>query len=180
MPTPRSLLALAVLAGATCLPLTATAQGEDPRMASIQTLKEQAAEIRGLAWKRDVNVEWRSSSSLREYFEGAFDKEISPEEVTLAQATLRHLGMIPTDKDLKTLYLDMVEEGVAGFYDPSNETLWIIEQENALTGAAADANNDMRSRTSTTTSRRATRPTRVTTTALWASKGSSKARPPTR
>lgn len=120
-PPGRALLALALAA----LALTGAARAdEDP--AAIEAYHRQTEEIRGLRFLRPVKVEMRGRDELREYMRASFEREVDPEEIALGEAVLKQLDLMPPGGDLEAIFLEMMEENVAGFYDPTNETLWII------------------------------------------------------
>lgn len=121
---PRFLLALLALVIA--MPVHAQESSRDRQVAAWT---QQAESIRGLKFKQPVKVEWRDRDALVAYLENLFDKEYPPAEIKADEALLKHLSLIPADASLRKLTLDMLGEGVAGFYNPEDSTLWIIDDE---------------------------------------------------
>jgi len=147
MPT-RGLLALTLLLGALVAARPAVAGEEEvpagtPRAASdeereavrrmVAELRADASRLRGLEWKKDVPADLLTRDQLRANFEALVKEEMKPEELARDTRIVRRLGLLEPDEDLLALAMSMMEEMVAGYYNPKEGHLYLIE------GMAGDA-----------------------------------------
>lgn len=93
--------------------------------ATVETLKAQVSAIRGLAWKRTLDVRIVSQDELarlvREH--GAKEREEDGERLAGDEATLKLLGLIPDRTDYAETLDDLLAGGVLGFYDDETKEL---------------------------------------------------------
>ena len=57
-----------------------------------------------------------------------WEKEVSPAEFQLDEATWKVLDLIPPEFDLKKAYIKLLTEEVAAFYDPKTKTIHLIRE----------------------------------------------------
>jgi len=60
-----------------------------------------------------------------------WEKEVSPAEFQLDEATWKVLDLIPPEFDLKKAYIKLLTEEVAAFYDPKTKTMHLIREPEA-------------------------------------------------
>ena len=95
----------------------------------VEEVLGQTVEIRGLTASPDVKVDYLSTPELRAKILQDFEEENPEEEVQDAQEIMVMLGFIEPDLDLLQLYIDLYTEQIAGFYDPEDDSLYLISEE---------------------------------------------------
>jgi hypothetical protein len=103
------------------------------RPAAGETLAAMAADVskdvsalRGWPFKRPVRTETATAEEVRRYALKDMDESLGPDKGRLRQAFLRTIGLIPASLDLKATWLAVLEDQVAGFYDPEEKTLRLV------------------------------------------------------
>ncbi len=96
-----------------------TAQAEADRI-----LAEVAA-ARNLSVTGPVNVDVVDRPGIREFAKRSMYEHTTPDELRLLGRVQASMGVIPRNEDPERIVLDLLEEGVAGFYDPKEKTLFI-------------------------------------------------------
>ncbi len=96
-----------------------TAQQEATR------ILEQVAQARNLPVTRPVNVNVVDKPGIRKFAQESMYEHTTPQEMRLLGRVQASLGIIPRGQDPEEIMLDLLEDGVAGFYDPKQETLFI-------------------------------------------------------
>lgn len=74
---------------------------------------------------REVAVDVIDRPGIRAFAKESLYEDTSPEELLLLGKIEASLGILPVDADPETVLLDMLEEGVLGFYDPKRSTLFV-------------------------------------------------------
>jgi hypothetical protein len=96
-----------------------TAQAEADRILA------EVAKARNLPVTGPVNVDVVSKTGIREFAKRSMYEHTTPEELRLLGRVQASMGVIPRGEDPEQIVLDLLEGGVAGFYDPKEETLFI-------------------------------------------------------
>lgn len=96
--------------------------------ALYDAIEAQVIDIRGLQPERDVARRIIDEAELRTMITEQFDEETPPEYVAASDRLYKALGLIPADADLRTLILDLLSGGVAGFYRSDQDTLYIVSR----------------------------------------------------
>jgi len=121
-----ALLARPALAGEADTPGGPALEEQARVQKMVDDLRPVVAEMRGLAWKKPVPAKVISRKALRAFLQTEIDKEVTPEEWIRDNRITKRLGILKPDEDLRSLILLMYESGVAGFYDPDTEKLYIV------------------------------------------------------
>lgn len=139
-------LALAVLALALLLPLGLQAQDEaekDSKEKSHKKLLEQIEEYkkwvsntRGKEFISKFKVTVRDKDELLKSLVKKAEEPESLKQLEDARKVCVKLGLIKKNLDVKKLMLDMLTEQIAGFYDPENDELCVMEK--TMTGPMAE------------------------------------------
>lgn len=124
---------LAFLLAAALLP----AADERPLFSDIPIIEQGLAEITGLRFIREVPYEVINKEQLRRYLDERIRKSIKPADLRAEELTLRMLGLIPPDFDLRQNTVDLLTEQAAAFYDYNKRKLYFLE------GTAAGAEERM-------------------------------------
>jgi hypothetical protein len=92
---------------------------------------EVAAEVeklRGWAFKRPVRKQRTTVADARRYFESRIDVILPGPRRSVMEAFLRTAGLIPAGADLRASLASVLEQQVAGYYDPSTGTLHLVDR----------------------------------------------------
>ncbi|MFV1958774.1 MAG: hypothetical protein ACC662_05105, partial [Planctomycetota bacterium] len=87
----------------------------------------EAARIRGLEWKEVVPADLLTREQLQANLEKMVAEEIEPEEIERDTRILRRLGLLGPDEDPLAMILEMQREMVAGYYNPKEKKLYLVE-----------------------------------------------------
>jgi hypothetical protein len=138
----RSGAAVWALALSTLTPIDAPAEkpadGEPPArqgtsslsadlLASLDYLRAQVEKLRGLPFLTSVRSAEMSRRGVRSYMKELIAEEYPADELPAEEATLRYFGLIDERHDLEPMLLDLLEEQVAGVYDPQRKTLYVVK-----------------------------------------------------
>ncbi len=115
-------IASLVAAGVSVTP--APAQG---LFTQIGAIKAGLSEITGLAFTRDVPYASLTQDQLRKYLEQRLRDTMKPDEVRAEELTLKMLGLVPQDFDLRRNTLELLTEQAAAFYDYNQKRLFVIK-----------------------------------------------------
>jgi hypothetical protein len=105
-------------------------QGSDGSGAYAQKVAEAVPRVEeavGLKFKQPPRVQPRSKAQVREFIEREFNESHATGELAFKEAVYKRLGLIPDTLDLRKLFTDLLEEQIAGFYDPKTKELYIVE-----------------------------------------------------
>src|SRR5882762_4899617 len=87
--------------------------------ATSEVLKE-TSEIRQLAILRPVQSSTQSRAEIERMLVKSLDEETTPAQMHATEVTLKRLGLVPPDFQLRTFMLRVLTEQVAGYYDPKS------------------------------------------------------------
>jgi hypothetical protein len=94
---------------------------------NIGHIKEGLSAITGLAFKRDVPYALISKDQLRQYLDRRLRETMKPDDTRAEELTLKMLGLVPADFDLRKNTLDLLTEQAAAFYDYNQKKLFVLE-----------------------------------------------------
>lgn len=121
-PAARLLLAPLLLLAAAWLPAAGP-----PLFTEIGAIEAGLTSITGLRFTRQVPYGIINKDQLRHYIEGRIHKSIKPADLRAEEITLKMLGLIPQDFDLRQTTIDLLTEQAAAFYDYNKKKLFILE-----------------------------------------------------
>jgi hypothetical protein len=81
--------------------------------------------IVGLKFKRTPAVAQRTHEQVRDYIVHKLDSDLPPAEFAGAETAYKLFGLIPDSLDLRARLVALLNEQVAGYYDPDSATLFI-------------------------------------------------------
>jgi len=117
--------AAAVLFVLACAPaLLAQSQAQPPDSsraleALAAPIYQQLATLKGMASPgHPPPVLLRSREDNRRFMEQEMNRRYSPARIEAERKTLVAWGLIPADYDLRTLFLDLMQEQISAYYDP--------------------------------------------------------------
>jgi hypothetical protein len=98
-----------------------------PQFPEIATIEEGLSVITGLQFKRNVPYAVINKEQLRRYLERRIKEAIKPADLRAEELTLKMLGLVPSDFDLRQNTIDLMTEQAAAFYDYNKKKLFILE-----------------------------------------------------
>jgi len=101
--------------------------GEGATLRAREDLCRILGELRGQRFHGDVPVERLTREQSREFLRRKLEQEYPPEAIAAEQAAYRHFGLLQADEDLEALFVELMVERAAGFYDPEVRRLFIVE-----------------------------------------------------
>src|SRR5579864_5950985 len=104
-------------------------QAADPRpyFAEIGTIEAGLSTITGLRFTRPVPYGVLTKEQLRLFLEERIKKALKPADLRAEELTLKMLGLIPPDFDLRQNTVDLLAEQAAAFYDYNKKKLFVLE-----------------------------------------------------
>ena len=96
--------------------------------AIYDAVEAQVVAIRGLQPKRPVARQFIDRAELRTLLTQMFDQDTPPAYLAGTERLYRALGLIPAETNLRTLSLDLLSGGVAGFYRNDQGKLYVVSK----------------------------------------------------
>lgn len=93
----------------------------------IGTIQQGLSGITGLPFTHNVPYALIDKAQLHKYLEKRLRDTMKPDEVRNEELTLKLLGLIPPDFDLRQNTLDLLTEQAAAFYDYNTKKLFVLE-----------------------------------------------------
>lgn len=109
------------------------AADERPLFSEIGAMEQSLTEITGLRFLHEVPYGVLNKDQLRRYLEERIKSAIKPADLRAEELTLKMLGLIPQDFDLRQSTVDLLTEQAAAFYDYNKKRLFILEGSGAGT-----------------------------------------------
>jgi hypothetical protein len=106
--------------------LLAAAPGP-PLFSEIGAMEAGLSDITGLQFRRAIPYAVLNKDQLRRYLEQRVKETIKPAEIRAEELTLKLLGLVPSDFDLRQNTVDLLTEQAAAFYDYNKKKLFMLE-----------------------------------------------------
>ncbi|MDJ0838265.1 MAG: hypothetical protein QNK37_17240 [Acidobacteriota bacterium] len=108
-------------------------EGIDPlppsKDAALSGLIEEAVRYRGLPLKQSVPSGQLDEARLKGQFASAFHQEMPDDVLGPVEKVLKTFGMLPESMDMSTYLPELLSSQVAGYYDPAQKYLVLVERE---------------------------------------------------
>jgi len=118
-------LAALLAVGAGCRQRAEAVQDEVRLRELVRQRMPAIEKITGLKFKRTPAVAQRTREQVRDYIVHKLDSDLPPAEFAGAEAAYKLFGLIPDSLDLRARLVALLNEQVAGYYDPDSATLFI-------------------------------------------------------
>lgn len=105
-----------------------SAQGSGDLPAVYAEINEQVRQMRGLEEKAPIEPTIVSLDEITDVIRTSFDEDYPADEVAADERLYHGLGLLPKDKKLKDVYIDLLESQVAGLYDPVRKKLYVVSK----------------------------------------------------
>lgn len=99
----------------------------DALLAEADAIAARLASFRGLAPNAPIKKGVYNREQLRATLIQKIGQELSDDDIAREGLLYKKLGLLPQDTDYKQLLLDLLTEQIAGFYDPDQKELYIME-----------------------------------------------------
>ncbi len=96
--------------------------------AAVEQIKDQVVAIRGLERRQDLPERILAPDALAEELRDLYRADNPAQEVASQERLLKRLGLLSPDADLEALVLELLGSAVAGFYNPDEEALVIVQR----------------------------------------------------
>lgn len=103
------------------------ADGSPGIFSEIGAIEAGLSKITGLRFIHPVPYGVISKEQLRRFLEERMKKALKPADIHAEELTLKMLGLIPHDFDLRQNTVDLLTEQAAAFYDYNKKKLFILE-----------------------------------------------------
>ncbi len=136
--SPRNLPAAALVAAVACAAAVTTATAQRARPAAVNpktaAVREATAEVlretsrlRKLPVLRQVKSGAQSRAEIEQMLVRNLNENATPEEMAASEATLKKLGLVPEDFQLRPFIIKLLTEQVAGYYDPKTQEFHLAD-----------------------------------------------------
>lgn len=96
-------------------------------MAATEAVLKETSEIRQLPILRPVKSGAQTRTEIERMLIKNMDEETTPEELHASEITMKKLGLIPADMQLRPFILSLLTEQVAGYYDPKAQQFYLAD-----------------------------------------------------
>jgi hypothetical protein len=96
-------------------------------MATTESVLKETSEIRQLPILRPVKSGAQTRDEIERMLIKNLDEDTTPEELHASELTLKKLGLIPTDMQLRPFIISLLTEQVAGYYDPKAQQFYLAD-----------------------------------------------------
>jgi hypothetical protein len=104
----------------------------DPLYQVADEVAADVAKLRGWSFKKPVQKARTTPAEARGYLESRLDIVLPPGRRALMEAFLRTAGLIPKGTDLRASLLGVLDQQVAGYYDPASGTLYVVDRADGM------------------------------------------------
>ncbi|HYB42183.1 MAG TPA: ImmA/IrrE family metallo-endopeptidase [Candidatus Methylomirabilis sp.] len=123
-PVPLLLVLLLVVTGLAPGPARAQSQSEAALAALAGPLYDQLATLKGMPSPgAPPPIQVKSRAEMRRFIEQELDRLYPPARLESERKGMVAWGLIPPDYDLRRLYVDLMEEQIAAYYDPRGKVM---------------------------------------------------------
>lgn len=98
----------------------------------VDRVLRETSTLRGLSLKRAVASGVQSEAAIEKMIEREMQSQLSPNEITASELFLKQLGLAPAGFDLKSHYVKMLGEQIAGYYDTKTKKFYTAQSVNPL------------------------------------------------
>src|SRR5579884_1276395 len=108
----------------------AAAQEQPPTAAiaaEIVNIESTLSDVSGMKFHKPVPYAVIGKAQLHEFLQERMKSEVKPDEIHAEETTLKMMGFLPPDYDLKSATIELLTEQAAAFYDYHKKKLFILE-----------------------------------------------------
>jgi hypothetical protein len=109
-----------------------TPVGSQDLAAVYAQINSQVQAIRGLEELKPVVPKIVSQEELATVLRTLLDKDYPPAKIAADEALYKGLGLLPPDAKLADVFIELLESQVAGLYDPTTDSLYVLSKEGGV------------------------------------------------
>jgi hypothetical protein len=94
---------------------------------SVDQILKFASEDTKLPIRQPVKRKLASADEVKQFFSERLREDKETQRMERAEAVLKKLGFLPRQFDLRSFFLDLLDEQVAGFYDEHTRTVYLLD-----------------------------------------------------
>ena len=94
---------------------------------SVDEILSFVSKDTGLAIKSPVKRELAGREQVRKYVQTHMLEDKDAQRLARSEASMKKFGLLPQEFDLRKLLLDLLEDQVAGYYDPKTRTVYLLD-----------------------------------------------------
>lgn len=98
-----------------------------PTAAEINGILKELADITGFTIHRELPFAAINREQVNDYLKEQIRETVKPQEIQAEEVSLKMLGFVPEDFDLKQTTIDLLTEQAAAFYDFHRRKLFISD-----------------------------------------------------
>lgn len=106
--------------------------GEQPREEELDAIARETAALRGLPIRAEIETRFLPREEAMARAVADIDEEYPVARAEADGRSLAAFGLLPAGTDLRAAYVRWFERGVAGFYDPETDALFVIDEDGRL------------------------------------------------
>jgi hypothetical protein len=106
-----------------------TAESKASIFSEIEKMSTDLEEMTGLRFSKKVPAAIIDKGQLRKFLDERIDVAIKPADLRAEELTLKMLGLLPQEYDLRAGTVEMLTEQAAAFYDYKKKKLFILQGE---------------------------------------------------
>lgn len=95
--------------------------------ALVEKIIPTVEKLRGLEFKKPVPVRIVDDETTRRHMLSRIDKYLPRERIKRMQTAYLQLGLLPEGTDMLGMFLEILEEQVGGYYDPDENTFFVLD-----------------------------------------------------
>jgi len=95
-------------------------------------INSQVQAIRGLDELKPIVAKIISRDELADVLGTSFDRDYPAKRMLADETLYKGLGLLPADAKLGDVFLDLLESQVAGLYDPTTDSLYVVSKEGGV------------------------------------------------
>jgi hypothetical protein len=95
--------------------------------AATEEVLRETSELRKLPALRAVQSGAQSRAEIEQMLLRSLEEESRPEEMRAGELTLKKLGLIPADFDLRSFTVSVLTEQIVGYYDPKTRQFYLAD-----------------------------------------------------
>lgn len=93
----------------------------------MPAIRKALVEIRGLSFKSEVKVKYQTQKDFRAYLKKSLKDELPGTRMAAVTRLYQRLGLLAQNYDLEKAYVDLFGSQAAAYYNPENDTFYILK-----------------------------------------------------
>ncbi len=108
-------------------PRSYAAQPDKRLFNMAKKVESRVSVLRGLPEKKPIKWQITSKKNVRKYIIKSMNEQYGPGEMQNEGLAMKAMELVPADMDYKASVISLLEEQVAGFYDPITEVFYLAD-----------------------------------------------------